>query len=317
VVRPQLYIHVGRAIHFVRWELPEFAKFFDLVDAPSDSVPLLSFGPDVFEEAATLPASHRFALLFPGFSFNPVRDVDLRSRQRALMTDYFDTVFVNPGPLEIAYRGQANLELVPFSIDVAKTPVKRFRTSLNSLLHVSQDNPQKDWRRSESIMHKSGLSYEVFPPRDQAYLIAQARKIDRSNRLRATVGLSITTRLPVGYVSHEATIAKYQEYDGFVHVARDVRHPEFVDGMYTAAFMEAGATGALLFWHDTWGVGTPFETVFQLPLDTDKAAELIRDVRKSVDIERHSRRTREEMLDHFSPAKSVSRRAKKILESIG
>jgi hypothetical protein len=313
-MKPRLYIHLRKAVHFARWELPEFAKHFTLVDEASDDTALLSFGPDVFEEAATLPASRRFAVLLPGFSFNPVRDLELRARQMELIDSRFTQVFINPGPLEIAYRGQSKVTVYPVSIDMAKATVRRYRSSLDSLLHVSQDNPQKDWRRSEAVMYKTGLRYEVFPPRDQKYLERKVRNIDRRNALKRRIGFATVDRLPVGYVTHEATIAKYQAYDGFVHVARDVRHPEFIDGMYTAAFIEAGATGAILFWHDTWGLGTPLETVFQLPENTERAAELILDVRSSLDVAKHSRLTREEMLDTFNPARSVAVRAARMLE---
>lgn len=313
MTKPRLYIHVGKATHFVRWELPEFARFFDVVDAPSDDVPLLSFGPDVFEEAAGLPASKRFAVVLPGFSVNPVRNLELRERQRELIHHRFDQVFINAGPLEIAYGGEPKVMVYPASVDMDKALVKRYRTKLDSLLHVSQDNPQKDWRRSEAVMHKTGLSYEVFPPRDQRYLEAQVRRIDRVNAAKRRVGIRTIDRLPVGYVSHEATIAKYQNYDGFVHVARDMRHPEFIDGMYTATFIEAGATGAILFWHDTWGLGTPLETVFQLPVETVAAAAMILDIRASLDVEKHSRATREEMLESFNPRRSVTVRAERML----
>ena len=312
-----LYIHVGKARHFARWEVPEFAKHFRIVDEPSPSTPMLSFGPDVFEEAAELPASHRFAVLLPGFSFNPVRDAPLRQRQVALIADRFDQVFINPGPLEIAYRGVDKVTVYPASVDLSAATATRYRTSLDSLVHVSQDNPQKDWRRSESIMHKTGLRYEVFQPRNQARLEREVRRIDRRDAARRALGIRTVQRLPVGYFTHEKAIAKYREYDGFVHVARDVRHPEFVDGMYTATLIEAGATGAILFWHDTWSLGTPLETVFQLPLDTTAAAERILEVRSSIDVAAHSRRTAEEMREHFSAARSVRIRAERMLELIG
>jgi hypothetical protein len=308
-----LYIHVGKATHFARWEIPEFARFFDIVDSPSPEVPLLSFGPDVFAEAAELPASSRFAVVLPGFSFNPVRDLALREHQLELIRTRFAQVFINAGPLEIAYRGEPNVMVYPASVDMAKATVRRYRTTLNSLLHVSQDNPQKDWRRSEAIMHKTGLKYEVFPRRDQKFLVKSVSRIDRRNARLSLLGKSAIERLPIGYVSHEATIAKYQDYDGFVHVARDVRHPEFIDGMYTATFIEAGATGAILFWHDTWRLGTPLETIFTLPLDTAAAAREILDIRASIDVAAHSRRTREEMLDSFNPRRSVTVRAERML----
>lgn len=311
--KPKLYVHVGRAGHFLRWELPHFARYFDLVDAPGPDVSLLSFGPDVLEEASQMTARQRFAVLFPGFSFNPVRDAALRARQRELIETAFTTVFINPGPLQIAYDGAQNLKLYPFSIDVGLAGLRRYRTKLDSLLHVSHDNPQKDWRRSEAIMHKTGLKYEVYPPRNQSLLTGHVRRKQRANAVRARFGVKPKAHLPVGYVDHKSTVAKYQAYDGFVHVARDARHPEFIDGMYTASLIEAGATGAILFWHDTWNLGNILETVIELPLDTTAAAERILDVRSSLDVEAHSRLTRQEILDTFRPEVSVGLRAEEIL----
>lgn len=310
---PELYLHFRKASHFLRWEVPEFAKYFTLVSAPSRSAILLSFGPDVLEEAATLPARARFAVLFPGFSYNPVRDTELRSRQLRLFEEAFTQIFINPGPLEIAYEQAKNLTLYPFSVDTALVGFRHYRTGLNSLLHVSHDNPQKDWPRSESIMKKTGLAYEVFPPRDQRVLESHVRMLNSRNATRARFGLTPKPILPVGYYSHEQTVRKYHEHDGFVHVAREVGHPEFIDGKYTASLMEAGLTGAILFWHDTWGLGNGLETVFDLPLATQHAADRILEIRQGLDVTAHSRRTREEMLDTFNPHRSVSIRAKRML----
>lgn len=314
MARPTLYIHVGAATHFLQWEVQEFAKHFTLVTKPSARTILLSFGPDVLEEAARLPARARFAVLFPGFSFNPVRDRRVRERQLRIIRESFTQIFINPGPLEIAYAGLTNLSFYPFSVDTAAVTLNRYRSSLDSLLHLSHDNPQKDWQRSESIMAKTGLPYEVFPPRDHAVLLRHVRWARRRDRVKRAIGLTVPERLPVGYFDHGRAIAKYQEYDGFVHVARDVRHPEFIDGKYTASLIEAGVTGAILFWHDTWALGNTLETVFELPLNTAAAAQQILDVRSSLDVEKHSRLTREEMLDVFSPHRSVEVRARRMID---
>lgn len=314
MIKPDLYIHVRMATHFLRWELPEFSKHFTIVREPAANIPLLSFGPDALEEAASLPASARFAVLFPGFSQNPVHDLETRERHRRLLTESFTQAFINPGPLEIAYRGLDTVYLYPFSIDVEMVGLRAYRTSLDSLLHVSHDNPQKDWQRSASIMRKTRLRSEVYPPRDRGVLEEHVQAIDLRNRWRKRLGLSTQDRLPVGYFDHASTVAKYQDFDGFVHVARDVKHIEFIDGKYTASLIEAGVTGSILFWHDTWGLGNGLETVFELPLDTSKAAEMILEIRSSINIEEHSRRTREEMLDTFNPQKSVAIRASRIKE---
>lgn len=311
---PKLYIHVKMAKHFLRWELPEFAKHFEIVDSPADDTILLSFGPDALEEASRLPARARFAVLFPGFSFNPVRDPKVREAQLDTIREHFRQVFINPGPLEIAYAGLENVSFYPFSIDVDAVTLKGYRTTIDSLLHVSHDNPQKDWRRSEAIMHKTGLPYEVFPPRDSGVLEKHSRRGQRLDRIRARLGSPRPQRLPVGYFDHKRTIAKYQEYDGFVHVARDVRHPEFIDGKYTASLIEAGVTGCIVFWHDTWGLGNGLETVFDLSLDSTAAAREILEIRSSIDVRAHSQKTREEMLDVFNPQGSVRVRAERIKE---
>jgi len=313
---PELYLHVRKAAHFLAWERPQFAKHFTLVDAPSPSALLLSFGPDVLEEAARLPARARFAVLFPGFSFNPLRNETTRREQLALIDEHFAQAFINPGPLELAYAGASKISFYPFSIDLALVGAGRVRTRLDSLLHVSHDNPQKDWQRSEAIMTRTGLAMEVFPPRDPLELERHARALDRANRIRRLSFRAARDRLPVGYYGHRQTVATYYRHDGFVHVARDVKHPEFIDGKYTASLMEAGATGAIVFWHDSYGLGNGLETVFELPLDTRLAAERLLEIRGSLDVARHSALTREEMMDTFSPQRSVSARATRMLELV-
>ncbi|MBC7761022.1 MAG: hypothetical protein H7201_04335 [Candidatus Saccharibacteria bacterium] len=311
---PKLYIHVKMATHFLRWELPEFAKHFEIVDSPASDTILLSFGPDALDEASRLPARARFAVLFPGFSFNPVRDLGVREAQLLTIRENFRQVFINPGPLEIAYADLENVSFYPFSIDVNTVTLKGFRTAIDTLLHVSHDNPQKDWRRSEAVMHKTGLDYEVFPPRDSGALEKHSRRGQRLDLLHEKFGSPRPKRLPVGYFDHKRTIAKYQEYDGFVHVAREVRHPEFIDGKYTASLIEAGVTGGILFWHDTWDLGNGLETVFDLPLDSSVAAREILEIRSSIDVRAHSQRTREEMLDVFNPQGSVRVRVERMME---
>src|SRR6478735_3992887 len=97
--RPALHIHVAQASHFLRWELPIWASQFDLVPAPEPSATLLSFGPDTLFEAARMPASARFANLFPGFGANPLHNRELRARQLEVLDESFAGVFINPGPL--------------------------------------------------------------------------------------------------------------------------------------------------------------------------------------------------------------------------
>lgn len=314
--KPKLYIHVGQATHFLRWEIPQFEKYFILVDSPAPDIPLLSFGPDVLEEASKTPASKRYAVLFPGFSHNPVYNPEIKKLHRRLIKNYFHIVFINPGPLEIAYKGLENISFYPFSIDTKLVTLKSYRKKLNSLIHISSDFPQKDWQLSESIMRNTGLTYEVYPPRNPEFFERNLTLNARKNKIRKKLNLKEKTAPPRGYLNHEKIIKKYQQYDGFVHVARDIKHPLYLDGKYTASLIEAGITGAILFWHDTFGLGNNLETVFNLSLDTEKAAQEILDIRSSIDVYKHSRLTHEEMMDTFNPSDSVSIRAEKILEGL-
>lgn len=312
--KPELYIFVKGATHFLFWELPEFKKYFTLVENPSPKAALLCFGPDALEEAASIPAKYRFLVTFPGFNYNPLYNLELRQQQIQLIKKYFQAVFINSGPLEIAYKGVPNVYFYPFSVDTNLVGYKKYRNRINTLLHVSNNGPQKDWERSEKIMKLTRLKYEVFPPRDNNILEKHIKKNERKNRLRRIMRISQKEYLPLGYVDHELVIKKYQQYDGFVHVARDIKHKGLIDGKYTASLIEAGITGAILFWHDTLKLGNSLETVFDLPLNESKAAAEIIDIKNSIDVEKHSKRTREEMLDTFNPEKSVRIRAEKILE---
>lgn len=313
---PELYVHVGEATHFVRWELPQFARYFTMADAPSPSAVLMSFGPDVLEGAAGLPARARFAVLFPGFGHNPVHNLPLRERSRDLIATSFRLAFINPGPLQIAYEGLPNVMYYPFSVDTSLVGVRRFRRRLDSLIHVSAEAPQKDWQRSAEVMRLTGLRHSVFPPRLGRYHRLQRLR----NRIRVAasraVGASAPVLRPNGYMRHEATVRRYQAHDGFVHVARDVAHPIYLDGKYTATLIEAGLTGAILFWHDTFGLGNHLETVFEVPVEPARAAERILEVRSSLDVMAHSRRTHEEMMDVFNPVASVRVRAEAMLAAL-
>lgn len=291
VPKPKLYIHTGRATHFLRWEIPEFKKHFNIVSKPDKDVALLCFGPDVLREASQLPAKKRFAVLFPGFGHNPLYNNDLLTSQTKIISQKYDHIFINKGPLELAYSelDKSKITLYPFSVDTSLFSKFKPRTRLDSLLHVSNNAPQKDWERSERIMKETGLVYEVFPPRDEA-------KLSRD------------------YVNHNDVIAKYKEYDGFVHVAKDIKDRVHLDGKYTASLIEAGLSGEIIFWHDTFGLGNDLKTVFELPLDEKESAKRIMLIRNTINIKRHSHRTRSEMMKTFNPKKSVAIRARKIKE---
>ncbi|PZU46378.1 MAG: hypothetical protein DI566_07760 [Microbacterium sp.] len=315
---PELYVHVGAARHFLAWELPHLAKYFHLVEKPSWNASLLAFGPDVIRSGASLPASHRFLTQFPGFGHNPLHDLAVRQQDLDVFDRCYERVFVNPGPLQIAYASSDRVTLFPVSIDVRLIDVQRNRSRerIASLLHVSSRTAQKDWRRSAAVMKKTGIPYEVFPPLDEAELIRRGRRSQRRAAWLRALGVKSARALPLGYVSHRETIRKYREYDGFVHIARDVRHPTMIDGKYTASLMEAALTGAIVFWHDTLGLGNDFETIFDAPASTHDAAEYIHQVRSSLNVRAHSRATAEEMKERADPGRSVAVRAHAMLEVI-
>ena len=218
--------------------------------------------------------------------------------------------------MQIAYKDldSSKLSFYPFSIDTSLLGKFTARRLLNNLLHVSNDAPQKDWQRSEAIMKYTSLPFEVYPSRIEKPIIDQTITYKVKNILRQSVGLKPIKTLPVGYVDHKKVVEKYKEFDGFVHIAKDIKDKVHIDGKYTASFIEAGATGAILFWHDTFGLGNDLKTVFSLPLDEKKAAEEILRIRETIDIVKHSKETRREMLNTFNPKTSVAIRARKIKE---
>lgn len=311
---------MDKASHFLRWERRHYARHFDLVDAPAPDVAVHGFGADVLDLVASVPACHRSLLVLPGFrATSPFFDTALRDRSATLLRG-LDLVFANPGPMAAAYHDLPNLQIVDFSVDVDGLPAPVERTRLDSLLHASADYPQKDWRRSEEVMRRTGLRHEVFPPRVAggvgSHLRASTKVKRKLNRWSARLGIGV--RLPVPparYVDHDVLVRKYLEHDGFVHVAAPT--PPVVDGLYTATLMEAGCTGALLFWHDTHGLGGFLETVFELPVEPAAAAERILDVRSSIDPRAHSRATREEVAARFAPARAVAQRCEAILADLG
>lgn len=138
-----LTLHVKGATHFLSWELPYFQRYFNVVNAPDATSILFSFGPDVLESGAFLPAKIRVALLFPGFGYSPYHNLIHRFGMRQIIDEYYDLVFVNPGPIYEAFKDCPKLRLCPFSIDVSKVEIRRCRKELNSLLHVSANYPQK------------------------------------------------------------------------------------------------------------------------------------------------------------------------------
>lgn len=311
--KPKLHIFVKQATHFLEWERLEFEKYFNLVNRPAEDTLLMVFGPDALEEGAKLPALKRFATLFPGFGHNPLYSEKNQSLHRGLIENYYDRVYINPGPLELAYKNLDNVEQYPFSVDTRKVTYLGPRKSVKRIVHVSSDYPQKDWIRSQEIMEKTGLRYEVFPPRDDGFYEKDMRRNALKNKMRRVIGLTEHKMMPKGYVEHSTIVKKYQKNDAFIHVARDIKDEVFIDGKYTACLIEAGLTGCILFWHDTFGLGNNLETVFSLPLDTDKAAAEIKRILASIDIEEHSRKTHEEMLRVFNPEVSVRTRAESML----
>jgi hypothetical protein len=303
------------AAFFLKWELPYFHREFEIVTNAGPDVVLLSYAPRSLISDLNLPAYKRVALLIPGY-VNPYYDLDQRHELLKLIEEHYDLALVNPGPVEIALSTSRKLVSHPFSVDVDKlAKVRRVRKSLDSLLHVSADAPHKDWERSERIMRSTGLPFEVFPPRQQptARTTFRDRIMWRFNKyIVHSVSPTAAFRRNFGYVSHAATIAKYGEYDAFVHIATEKPLLDRLDGKYTAALLEAGVTGAIIFWHDTYNDGNDFETIFAIPAETEQAAKEILEIRKSTDIERHSQATSLEMADRCHPANVVQKRRKAI-----
>lgn len=312
----KLYIHVGQAGHFLTWELPEFKKYFEIVEKPSDDTILLSFGPDVLEEAATLPAKARFAVLFPGFNCNPLHNEELRKKQERIIKKSFTRIFINKGPLQKAYKNLDNVCLYPFSVDIKKVAFKRYRSKIKSFIHVSSNSPQKDWERSEDVMKRIGLPYEVFPPRDSEVMQEYIENDNRQSIFQRMFNTKQNKELPYGYLKHSTTIKKYQEYDAFVHIASDIKHEKYLDGMYTASLIEAGLTGSIIFWHDTYGVGGYLESVFEVSSDPEVAAREIKDIIKTLNVREWSKKTRKEMKEVFNPENSVRIRAEEMLKLV-
>lgn len=312
ILRPKLYIHVGEATHFLRWELPEFAKYFEIVEKPDSNIPVLVFGPDVLEEGVQLPSSKRYAVLFPGFGHNPVYNKDTNAKHKKLIAQY-NIVFINPGPLEIAYKGISNIVFYPFSVDVKKIKYIKPRSKIKKIIHISSNYPQKDWQRSEEIMKKTGLDWEVYPPRVSSNKLASKLHLKIKKYAYKATNLGIFKIPPHGYVDHNRVIQKYKKNDAFIHVARDIKDPVYIDGKYTATLIEAGLAGCIIFWHDTFQLGNTLETVFELPLDIDEAAAKLIEITKTINIKHHSLKTHQEMLEKFSPEISVKIRADAIL----
>ena len=315
--KPRLKIVVDQAAHFFRWEKPFLENHFEIVEKADENTLLYAFGPDVLSVAAALPALRRTIMLFPGFGLNPYHNLEYRQLALALINNYYDLVFINPGPLEVAYNFSKKVLLCPFTIDQNLIGCHSYRKTIKSLLHVSNPSPQKDWQRSCEIMQRTQLNYSVYPPRNQ-YGNTIARKTMIKHRINNFLEQkNIPFRINVsllencGYIDHKKVIKKYQQYDGFVHVASDVKSYN-IDGKYTACTMEAGLTGSIVFWHDTYQLGNDFETFFDLPLEPQHAAEQILKISQNIDVEKHSKLTREEVLDKCDIKRSIDFRAKKI-----
>lgn len=317
--KPNLFIKVEGAFHFLKWEIPHFAKKFHIVDKPRKDAICLVYGPDAFCNFSEIPSSKNVAYLFPGFGINPLHDLDKRKEIIKKIEDQFDLVLINPGPLEKAFENCKKIVKVPFSINENLLIKRKDRKELKSLLHVSADYPQKDWLRSQECMQQTKLKYEIYPARTKnPFKPTTFLKIATKQILIKTaqnIGFNVKS-LPSTYTSHSNVIKKYYEYDGFVHIASDVKNKKHIDGKYTACLMEAGASGSICFWHDTFNLGNDLETVFSLPLDPCKAALEITNIKKSLNVAKHSAQTRMEMLDKFSSSKSVAIRSRLILERI-
>jgi len=311
-MKPELFIDVKGARHFLNWELPQFKKHFTIVHEQSKEAIYLAFGPDAFQQSSNLQAKRKIAYLFPGFGFNPIHNSETKNWALEKIINEYDAILINQGPLEIAFATIKKKFICPFSLNTSLISMTKPRTDVKKLLHVSADYPQKDWKRSEEIMMLTGLQYEVFPSRKKTKTKNSLKKrcFQVFNRCLRKIRIPYQIYLlPDSYVSHHETIKKYNAYDGFVHIASECKDPLHIDGKYTACLLEAGLTGAILFWHDTFKLGNNLETVFSCSERPEIASKQILDIIKSIDIKRHSKETREEIYDKFNCANSVDIRA--------
>lgn len=303
------------AAFFLKWELPYLKREFKIVSEAGPDVVLMSFAPYDLAEFIEIPALRRVAYLVPGY-VNPYYNEEQKSSLLKLIDEHYDLVFVNPGPIKIALSSSDKLVTHPFSVDVDNLrAAAKARRSINSLLHVSADAPQKDWKRSEKIMKLTGLPYEVFPSRENKESTKPVSLKDRiawryNKYIVGSISPTTAFRRNMGYVSHAKTIRKYAEHDGFVHIAKPKRLIDRLDGKYTAALLEAAATGAITFWHDSYKDGNDFDTIFSMPSDPEEAAADVLKIRGSIDIRRHSKTTMEEIGDRCHPERIC--RARKI-----
>lgn len=317
--KPKLFLVVGRAKHFLAWERPEYERYFELVDAPGPDVLVHGYSTDTFFGLHELPARSRSAYVRPGWTpTHPFYDLELRQQMSDYAAAHLDVAFVNPGPLWAAFRDDPTFALTTYTIDLAHASWFRPRTELRSLLHLSADWPTKDWRRNAAIMAATGLDHLVYPPRDGrgAYgevgtAIRVRRKVNGwARKLRVPLQLEVPNKR---YVEQEKVLPLLASHDGFVHVAAPM--PPRAESQYVATLLEAGLTGALLFWYDTQGCGGYLETVFEVDLDPEVAAAQILDIAASTDIAAHSRRTHEEIRAVFDPRPAIRDRCEKMLEA--
>lgn len=309
-MKPKLHLIVRGATHFLNYERPYFEKYFDLVSRPGPDTIIFAYGPDAFDVPPTLPARLRVAYVLPGFAVSPLYDEARRTHLLDTIETSYDLVFTNPGPIYEALKSSPKVITHLFAAKVSIADRFRARTAINTLIHVSGEQPQKDSARSKEIMALTGLPHELYPPRHP--YTARDKRMHRFRRWLQRHELPAPLFLHPNYVRHATVINKYLEYDGFVHVAGEV--PPYSDGKYTASFLEAGLTGAILFWHDTLGLGNDFETVFDLPLDPPAAARRILEIRNSINVEQHSRATSEEIREKADPEKVTRFRYEKIME---
>lgn len=258
-----------------------------------------------------MPARIRVALLFPGFGYNPYHDLVHRYGMQRVADVHYDIIFANPGPIAEVFKDNPKLHICPFSVDTDYISVKKFRKSIDSLIHISADSPQKDWTRSRDTMRLTGLRYEVFPSRSTTIPKRITRRLKQELARRRLINAPL---FHLGYQNHETIIQKYHQYDGFVHIAAET--PPYVDGKYTATLLEAGLTGCILFWHDTLGLGNDFETIFSLPKDPQAAASEILNIRKNINVELHSKRTSEEIRERCNPDNVMKLRYEVIMERL-
>ena len=110
--KPKLHIHVRNGAHFLRWELAEYAKHFDLVSSPSSDSLLHGYATDALFDLHLMPARGRSAYILPGWiPSSPYFDEAVRIEISRYIDRHLDVAFVTRGPDSMVFGGHPKVEL--------------------------------------------------------------------------------------------------------------------------------------------------------------------------------------------------------------